>query len=500
MNYNVKSVLGVSWGDEGKGKVINALSSNIINKGVEYVCNMFDTEIKILGYSIRSNGGPNGGHALVAENGVKVTGHVLPSTITKKGFVNIVGAGCVVDLAGLKKEIDEFKENNLFIGKLIIDPRVNIIIEAYRALDGFRGKFSTGSGIADVYGHAAKRDGLCMADVVESDKRKLDLKLSKLSKSLRAEFDGIVKERDNVKQDVILNFEKITDVDFLKEHISKYNKIFGELVNFKICTELPKDVLRGVPLLNETSQSYFLSLSQNNQNGTSSIVDPNWVFISQGIPIVPQEIHMITKLFPSRVGNGAFIGEFGDRDLAPNRCGTLEKYKLDFDSTENDFLEVVKQNPNDREVLGDVLRLVYNEFGETTGRARGKAPLDLTYLRTLYTNIAASPVNKSYLWINQVDVANEIFDKIPFIESYEFEDETIEEYLTIRANCDNEKMSANIVEFDSWKGDLVPNQSELPEELNEMINYIKYQTKLSVGGIGVGRKDLDLIYIDYKNN
>ena len=95
---------------------------------------------------------------------------------------------------------------------------------------------------------------------------------------------------------------------------------------------------------------------------------------------------------------------------------------------------------------------------------------------------------------------NEIFDKIPFIESYEFEDETIEEYLTIRANCDNEKMSANIVEFDSWKGDLVPNQSELPEELNEMINYIKYQTKLSVGGIGVGRKDLDLIYIDYKNN
>jgi adenylosuccinate synthase len=496
VNFTIKTVLGASYGDEGKGKVISMLTEKIIKENTFFYSNIAKKEI--LGYSIRSNGGPNGGHALVAEDGTKVTGHVLPSAITKKGFLNIIGAGCCVHLAGLQKEINDFREANLYNGDLVIDPRALVILDAYRVLDGFRGKFSTGSGIADVYGHASKRDGIRMGDIAYPGERNLSSKIEKLSLSLKSEYLGIAHLRNIPKREINI-FLDLIDPKKIENDLLSYSLTLGSLVNFEIESELPKAAIQGRNILNETSQSYFLSLSQNDQNGTSSVIDPNWLFISQGIPIMPQEVHLITKFFPSRVGNGAFPGEIGDRDTALTRGDTLKHHNLE--GLENkELLEKLytlgkSANPQD---VGDALRLLYNEFGETTSRPRGKSALDLTYLRTLYRNIAASPVNKTYLWINQVDDANHLFDKIPLIDFHTDKNGVeIREFLTTYNDCDVAKFKPNTLFFPSWSGDLVPQMEKLPNELITILDEIKKRTNLSIGGIGVGRVDTDVVLVDY---
>lgn len=497
MNFNIKTVLGASYGDEGKGKVISMLTQKIIEKNEKFYSKIAKQEI--LGYSIRSNGGPNGGHALVAQDGTKITGHVLPSTITKEGFVNIIGAGCALNLEGLQKEINDFKQANLFKGVLAIDPRASIILNAYKILDGFKGMYSTGSGIANTYSFAAKRDGLRMADLAEPEERNIDKKIKKLSQSLQSEYLGIAKER-NTSQEDINKFLNITTEEAIKEELIQYETSLGSLVSFDIEDELPKAAIEGRDILNETSQSYFLSLAQNDQTGTSSIIDPNWLFVSQGIPTMPQEVHLITKLFASRVGYGAFPGEIGDRDAALRRQECLEKHNINPEDKE-EFLNKIKElsSSENAQDQGDALRLLYNEYGETTQRPRGKAPLDLTYLRTLYRNIGASKINKTYLWINQVDGANDLYEEIPFIDAHINEQgEEIDHFSPLMVDVSVKELGISTFTMTAWKGEL-STKNPLPNEVITILEEIKQRTNLPIGGIGIGRKDSDVILYDYKN-
>src|SRR3954466_2942862 len=109
----VDVLLGLQWGDEGKGKVVDVLTP---------------------GYDViaRFQGGPNAGHTLEFE-GIKHVLHTIPSGIFRKGITNIVGNGVVIDPVTLKKEIDALKKMNVDINAtLYISRKAHIIVPTHR--------------------------------------------------------------------------------------------------------------------------------------------------------------------------------------------------------------------------------------------------------------------------------------------------------------------------------------------------------------------------------
>ncbi|MCX7774199.1 MAG: adenylosuccinate synthetase, partial [Clostridia bacterium] len=111
-------VIGTQWGDEGKGKYIDILSS--------------DTD-----YVVRFSGGNNAGHTIV-HDGVKYALHLIPSGILRKDITCIVANGVVVDPAVILMEIDRLKKQNVEMATLYISDRAHVIMPWHITLDGLQ--------------------------------------------------------------------------------------------------------------------------------------------------------------------------------------------------------------------------------------------------------------------------------------------------------------------------------------------------------------------------
>lgn len=150
-------LLGLQWGDEGKGKIVDLLAPR---------------------YQIvaRFQGGPNAGHTLYV-NGKKHVLHTIPSGIVHEGVVNVIGGGMVVDPIVLKEEIEALQQDGLFHkDRLLIAKNAHLILPTHRALDkaqeqakDHRRIGSTQKGIGPCYGDKAGRMGIRVQDVFESD-------------------------------------------------------------------------------------------------------------------------------------------------------------------------------------------------------------------------------------------------------------------------------------------------------------------------------------------
>lgn len=128
-NY-VDAVIGLQYGDEGKGKITQSL----VSQGNYEVCARF-------------NGGPNAGHTIYHE-GKKLVNHQLPTSILFKGVKSYIGPGCVLDWGGLEDELEENRAE--FLKRLWISPRVPLISIENKEGDDYKG--STKRGIAPAYG------------------------------------------------------------------------------------------------------------------------------------------------------------------------------------------------------------------------------------------------------------------------------------------------------------------------------------------------------------
>src|SRR5437016_13718678 len=112
----VDVLLGLQWGDEGKGKIVDVLTP----------------EYNVVA---RFQGGPNAGHTLEFE-GIKHVLHTIPSGIFRKGIMNIVGNGVVIDPVTLKKELEALEKMNVDINRqLFISRKAHLIIPTHRLLD-----------------------------------------------------------------------------------------------------------------------------------------------------------------------------------------------------------------------------------------------------------------------------------------------------------------------------------------------------------------------------
>lgn len=145
-------VIGAQWGDEGKGKVVDAVAATHV---------------------VRFNGGPNAGHTLVID-GKKVVTHNLPSGIAREGVNNLVGPGTICSLEDVRAELAIAKENRATVW---LDERCPIILPVHKAIEAGReqalgaGKIgTTGRGIAPCYEDFYARRGPMLSDLVSADR------------------------------------------------------------------------------------------------------------------------------------------------------------------------------------------------------------------------------------------------------------------------------------------------------------------------------------------
>jgi len=308
---NIDILLGLQWGDEGKGKIVDALSP------------VYDV-------ISRFQGGPNAGHSLEFNN-VKHVLHLIPSGIFHPDKLNIIGNGVVIDPAVFKKEIEELGPSvDELTKRLIISTRANLILPSHRILDAayeqFKGKTKIGStlkGIGPAYTDKTSRNGLRVGEILQNN------------------FREIYNDHLNNHMTILKSYDFRFD---LEEYEKGWFEGIEMLKKFRIVnTEYLVNTLagKGKRILAEGAQGTMLDVDFGSYPFvTSSNTISAGACTGLGIsPKMIGEIFGIFKAYCTRVGSGPFPTELIDitgsslRDLGhefgattgrPRRCGWLD--------------------------------------------------------------------------------------------------------------------------------------------------------------------------------
>jgi len=289
-------VVGSQWGDEGKGKIVDWLSSQ-----ADVV--------------IRFQGGNNAGHTLVI-NGEIYKLNILPSGILREDKVSIIGNGVVLDLDGLKKEVKSLSGRGVQItpNNLYISDRATIILPIHQRLDELRENNNllkigtTKKGIGPAYEDKVGRRALRLCDLF--DKEHLSNKVDLLLNHHNALMRGIGEEEYNVNNVVDHIFEL---GQFAKPFTKSNQEILSEVDNNK------------QKILFEGAQGFLLDIDHGTYPYvTSSNVHASYASIGSGLsPKLINHVLAITKAYTTRVGNGPFPTEL-DNDIG-NKLGEIGK-------------------------------------------------------------------------------------------------------------------------------------------------------------------------------
>ena len=305
-------VIGSQWGDEGKGKIVDWLSSQ-----ADVV--------------IRFQGGHNAGHTLVID-GETYKLNILPSGILRSEKKSIIGNGVVLDLSSLINEIDKITERGVKISpeNLYISDRATIILPLHQYLDELRENNNlikigtTKRGIGPAYEDKVARRALRLCDLF--DKSKLLHKVEILLNHHNALLRGFNKKEYDVN-------EVVEDIYKLGQKVKPFAKTINELSN-----EIDNE---NQHILFEGAQGFLLDIDHGTYPYvTSSNVHASYASIGSGLsPKLINHILGITKAYTTRVGNGPFpteqdneignklgeIGhEFGTVTARKRRCGWFD--------------------------------------------------------------------------------------------------------------------------------------------------------------------------------
>ena len=318
----VDVLLGLQWGDEGKGKLVDFITPN---------------------YDIiaRFQGGANAGHTLIFD-GKKHVLHLIPSGIFRDNCINIIGSGVVIDPIALVEEIKLLESHGIdVIPKLRISKKAHLILPTHRVLDkvseldkGDKKIGSTLKGIGPTYMDKTGRNGIRMGDIFNSLKDKYE--------SLK-EKHLLIMERHKMTLewlDLYTQIEKeekdwFTAIEFLKS---------VEIIDSEYF--INKSLKERKTVLAEGAQGSLLDLDY----GTYPFVTSSNTTISgviSGLGVAPHSIGSVTgifKAYTTRVGSGPFPTELDNE-------------------------------------IGEKMRQIGSEFGATTGRSRRCGWLDLPALK-----------------------------------------------------------------------------------------------------------------------
>jgi adenylosuccinate synthase len=314
----VDLLLGLQWGDEGKGKIVDVLTKN---------------------YDIiaRFQGGPNAGHTLVF-NGMKHVLHTIPSGIFHGEVKNLVGNGVVIDPVIFKKELDKLTDQDVDFRKtLLISRKAHLILPTHRLLDAAseasKGKAKIGStlkGIGPTYMDKTGRNGIRVGDLELDDWKEKYRNLANKHQSM-IDFYNIKLEYDldELESEFFKAVETLKSLEFIdsEEYIHQAQRDQKSVL---------AEGAQGSLLDIDFGTYPFVTSSNTTAAGacTGLGVAPNTI----------NEVFGIFKAYTTRVGSGPFPTELFDEN-------------------------------------GEKMSRVGHEFGATTGRARRCGWLDLVALR-----------------------------------------------------------------------------------------------------------------------
>lgn len=314
----VDLLLGLQWGDEGKGKIVDVLTSkyNII---------------------ARFQGGPNAGHTLVF-NGKKHVLHTIPSGIFHDNTINLVGNGVVIDPVIFKKELDKLEEQGVDYKKsLLISRKAHIILPTHRLLDAAseasKGKAKIGStlkGIGPTYMDKTGRNGIRVGDIELADWKKRYRTLADKHEAMISFYNVDIQYNLNeLEQEFFEAVETLKSLKFIDSeefiHQAQHNE-----------ESILAEGAQGSLLDIDFGTYPFVTSSNTTAAGACT-----------GLGVAPNtigDVFGIFKAYTTRVGSGPFPTELFDKD-------------------------------------GETMAKVGHEFGATTGRPRRCGWLDLVALK-----------------------------------------------------------------------------------------------------------------------
>jgi adenylosuccinate synthase len=394
-------LVGLQWGDEGKGKVI------------DYLCR--DSDVVV-----RFQGGNNAGHTVVV-NGKKFIFHLIPSGILHKGKICLIGNGVVVDPKVLIEEIKFSKSQGIKISpqNLKISPFCHIIMPYHHVMDALREKKriqkigTTKRGIGPCYVDKVSRCGIRMIDFINTANFSLKLK-------------------DNLLEKNII-FKKVYGFgEFSYKTIYKEYQAYAKILKPYVCDFIDyfsKNKKKKV--LFEGAQGTFLDVNFGTYPfvTSSSVIASNALLGSDFSSLSINSVIGVAKAYTTRVGegpfptelNGKFLnyfrnkgGEFGATTGRPRRCGWLDLVLLKRAIALNGITELVITK---LDILTGLKKIKVCLKYKSKGQVLKQFPYDLNGLEPVYKDFKGWDVE-----INQVrkfsSLPQEAKEYIKFIERF----------------------------------------------------------------------------------
>jgi len=419
---NIDVLLGLQWGDEGKGKIVDVLTPR------------YDM-------IARFQGGPNAGHTIIFE-GKKFILHTIPSGIFSEKAKNIVGNGVILDPFIMKKELENLDANQIPArDRLYISRKAHLITPSHRLLDAVyeksKGKDKIGStlkGIGPTYTDKVARLGLRTGDLHESGFKERYEKLRDRHMLIMRSYGYKLEE---------FAFDGLPFNEY-EEAWFKATKIFDELQMVNSEYMVNEALAQGQKVLAEGAQGSMLDIDF----GTYPFVTSSNTIVAgvcAGLGVPPQKIgdvFGVFKAYCTRVGSGPFPSELFDGN-------------------------------------GDLMRDTGKEFGSTTGRPRRCGWLDMVALKY---SIMLSGVTK--LFMMKTDVLSP-FSELDVCTAYEINGKITEEVPYDMTSNEIKPVFTRMKGWEK-NIEQLEGMEYSPQALDAYIEYIEKETGVPIEIVSIG--------------
>jgi adenylosuccinate synthase len=393
---SVDVLLGLQWGDEGKGKIVDVLTPRY----------------RVIA---RFQGGPNAGHTLEF-NGIKHVLHTIPSGIFHPGKINIVGNGVVIDPVTLRREIEALKVHRVDVmSGLFISRKAHLIVPTHRLLDAaseaMKGKEKIGStlrGIGPAYMDKTGRNGLRVGDLEAPDFRERYEKLRQKHLELLSHMEYPC-DLPPLEEEWLSAVEALKSLNLIdSEHVIHRHQRSGDAI------------------LAEGAQGSLLDIDF----GSYPFVTSSTTITAgacTGLGISPRSVgrvYGIFKAYCTRVGSGPFPteledatgermrkagNEFGATTGRPRRCGWIDLPALRYAVRINGVTDLIMTKPDVLSGFGELRVCTHYQVGD---RLLEDLPFDLLSgnIRPLYHSLPC--------WKDSLDAITDEKDFPPELSGY----------------------------------------------------------------------------------